>query len=660
MGFKRITKKDMETSLNLNLLGNPLKMSEKLEKEIEFEKNIKETFDQQQLRDAQIVNEEVIKYSYYNNGKLKKMEGYGNVTIHNVSRKDRIWDVNVVIKEGTKTNLMANNEIKIGNLEPEQNKIISYDIKKDSNIEAPLKIKELISVLNKNISEEKVNLSKTKKKNILIFGNKNTIEYQIILENISPYSLKKINFLKGFSRDFKNINARSDNSNIILKSNQVTCVINELRPKDKAIINITTDILPKKKEIIRTGDMEVKFSIEKNVLSETSVKNFSAYSHAMHSIHKKEKEKEPNHWDCNLFFKNNSDYNMIIKNIQVLDTNKQETYLESQNPVMIGPGGNHKTENWLVVNDKEPYFSRKLNYSIAYETKKSSLILITVDDNKFDIVDIELSKTFSTTELNSFEESMINNKIVIKNIGTIPINAISVKELIPQDFLLSQDLSNIKVRMSSGENIQNCLSLTITPPNEDPSIGHLAEISLNLENMVEDFQLKVNEFIEIKYDFKAITPDYSKKYDFPLEVNSYFSAVHYNVSPDDLIEAKYALQEYEQPSVKIIHRRRNIEIGKEIFPGRNVEEFGINILIKNRSEIESTDLNISDNIPTNCEIVSSNTEYNIQKQDKKNLQTLTFKIKSIQPYEEKEIRYYLKSISGKNINYAELESYIIS
>ena len=41
---------------------------------------------------------------------------------------------------------------------------------------------------------------------------------------------------------------------------------------------------------------------------------------------------------------------------------------------------------------------------------------------------------------------------------------------------------------------------------------------------------------------------------------------------------KIPLNKNELPQIKIIHRRRNIEIGKEIYPGRNIDEFAISVL----------------------------------------------------------------------------------
>ncbi|NHI92210.1 MAG: hypothetical protein EAX96_06870 [Candidatus Lokiarchaeota archaeon] len=665
MGFKRITKKDMETSLNQNLLGSPTKINEKLEKDLEFETE-SEVKAFENLTSAQILNEEVIKYSYYNSGRLKNLDGYGTISVVNVSKKDRIWDANLSISEESKTNLITKDLIKVGNLEPEQKKAINYEINKENKLDEPLKIYEKISVLNENISEETKIEAKSDKKNILIFGNNNIIKYSITLENISSISLKEINLMKNFSRDFKNFHVKSDeHPKIDITSNQIIWHINELKPKEKALITITTEILPKKKEILKSGDIEVNFTLDGVVLSSTEINHFSAFTHAMHSIRKKEKEKEPNNWECNLFFKNNSSYNLMIKNISVFDENMENKYFEfdsnsSNNPIKLLPGDRYETETWEIMNEKEPQFSRKIIYSLTYESKKSSKILISVDDTKFDIVDMELSKSFSETELNSFEESIINNKISLKNIGTIPINAILLREIIPPDFLPPFDVKDFQIRLSSGTSIQDSVNVSIMPPNDDPSTDHIVEISLNIQNTKSDFKIEVNDFIEVKYKIKAIAPDHTKNYQFPLEISSFFSSNPNSISPEELVEAKYVLSKHEEPKLHIIHRRRNIEIGKEIFPGRNIEEFGINIHIINKSEIEIKDLNISDSIPNNCEIVSSNNEYQIKKSEKDTPQTLSFNIKSIQPYEEKEIRYYIKSISGKTIDYAELESYIVS
>ena len=119
-------------------------------------------------------------------------------------------------------------------------------------------------------------------------------------------------------------------------------------------------------------------------------------------------------------------------------------------------------------------------------------------------------------------------------------------------------------------------------------------------------------------------------------------------------------KEEEAPSVQISHKRRKVSIGKEIFPGRTHDEFAIVVHVKNKSNVKLDNLEITDNFPQSFELISSNIKNKVSKNDKESTNTITFNVDSILPYDEKEIMYYLKNITGKEIQFSELESFFYS
>ncbi len=172
--------------------------------------------------------------------------------------------------------------------------------------------------------------------------------------------------------------------------------------------------------------------------------------------------------------------------------------------------------------------------------------------------------------------------------------------------------------------------------------------------------LKVNDFIEFKYNFSAIRPSFKTKYEFPLKLTTFFNK--YKDKTIDFTDNYYKitnnLANEMLPKLNVIHKRRNIIISKAIFPGRETDEFGISISVINKSNVEINDVKITDTISKYFELISSNFEAEILKTEDKNKNILSFTINSILPYQEKEIRYYIQNKSGKEIGYDELESYI--
>ncbi len=525
-------------------------------------------------------------------------------------------------------------------------------------------IEDLIPKKIKMKKEIKQLLDKPKEtKHFLLLGKENSILYNISIENTSSSSeIKDIHFAKQFLKDFYDIKIKSSlKSDIKLDLNKLGWYIIKLDPQEKAELQITLKFKPTVKQLIGSGDNELSFIQEDILLSGSDITNFSAYSHAIHVIKKKEMEENPNSWLCSFFLKNNSDFNMNLLSILVMDRNKDKIYTNleflSKESNMIPPGGNYQTDFWELENETEPQFSRKVKYSVTHETKKLTKYHIFTEQNYFDIVDIQFEKSFSEKEIKSFEESEFINSIYIKNTGNVPINSLIIKEIIPSDFLPPLDYSEFQLRLSSGNIFDNILNVHISPRDEIYSNKHNVEILINLVNYQSEFSINPNEFMEINYKIKAIKPNYKKSYQFPLELIGFYSA---SSTSKMFKQLKMNLSETNLPKLKVSHQRRNIEIGKEIYPGRSIDEFAISILIKNNSDLKANDVQISDTIPNAFEIVSSNIGHETDESDQDNCYLISFNIESVLPYEEKEIRYYIRNISGEKFEYKELESFIIS
>jgi hypothetical protein len=253
--------------------------------------------------------------------------------------------------------------------------------------------------------------------------------------------------------------------------------------------------------------------------------------------------------------------------------------------------------------------------------------------------------------------------INVKNIGTIPIKAVILEEIVPADFLPSINSEVYSMRTSSGKLTSKQLEINVLPNNEDHTKRHKVQIFVNLEDSRNsDNLIEVGEFLEIRYPFKAITPDYNKDYNFPVEVTTFYPITTKTEDEEILKENFYQVKEELNPNalpgLEIIHKRRDLLIGKEIFPGRESDEFAISIMVQNDSNVEVSDIKITDSISESFEFVSSNIEEEISKDKEKDAFIISFLIDKILPYQEKEIRYYVKKKEDAKINYEELESFI--
>jgi hypothetical protein len=675
MGFKCINQTELKIKSGPNFIGVPLRFMEEMEQIQEYKSaGVQISKTAEKISEITIINDEELEFHYNSDMKVRSAEGYGTISIVNNSYKDRIWDTIIEISGSN-----IQNETNLGIFEPRTNKNIRYSIDALDDLPKPLKMYETIEILNEQIktfknleeisgtSQYDSMMENGEKRYLLLFGKENLIKFTIVLENNSNLIIKNLDLQKEISKLFYDIECISDSkADIKIKGNILKLNLPELNPGEKRQVNINAKIFPEKKERIRTGAYNITYNLENSVISGTEIKNFSAYSHAKHLIDVEEKETKPNYWECYFLFSNHSDFTMFLKSISITDKSKSEKYVEmdftsESNNVILSPGDTYTTEKWELFNENEPQFSRKISYSLDYDIEKSTNVNIKVEDNIFEIIGFQFEKEISKKELKSFEESDLNNRIGIRNTGDVAIKGIIIKETIPEDFKPPMEISHFKIKKPSGIQKSENIELKITPPNDDPSTEHILELIINLKDNQDSHIIGVNESLEIEYPVKAIAPDYNKTYEFPLEISCFYLNQNNQQSNEEVeyYVVKHQLSEIQKPSVKVTHKRRNLAIGKEIYPGRHADEFAICIVIRNKANIELKNISITDTIPDSFELISSNINNKISKSNKENEYVISFSVESVLPFQEKEIMYYLKNKTGKEVSFSELESYFI-
>jgi len=677
MGFKKIDLDDLKTKLGENFLGIPIREGGKLVQKSQRDSKIESSY-MGSASEVLILDEEFLEFQYQNNGIRKSVLGNGNISIFNNSVKDRIWDANLQFSGSQFNNQNEENNVDLGIFEPNSNKVLKYEIVNSEQLPDLIKVYESIENLSEEVKlyqnleqdfiliEDDVITHNLEKNLILLLGKENKVKFSISVENTSNYRLENVNIKKHFINKFYNFEFESNKTKEYkIKKNLIEWSLHNLEPGEKTEFIIRAKVFPKKKEEIRTGNLDLKFNLRNQVISGIEINHFSAYSHAMHAIRKKEKDHAPNHWQCSMIFENHSDFNMKLKSILILSNSHSETLLDldfnSNGGKVLLPRGKYETEYFDFIDEKEPAFSRKVEYSVDYKMEYNSMITVSVDDSHFKLAGVLIKKKLSEAEIKSFEEASLDSKIIVENKGTFPIKGLKVIEKIPEDFLPPSDISEYQLCWSSGEFSIEDIKLKISPDDDDPSHEHIIELDINLNNNDVNSAIRVNDFLEVKYPLKAITPDYKKAYEFPLDVHTYYPKF-INLEEEtyeDYFVVMDKLSDMEKSSIKISHNRRKLMIGKEIFPGRNINEFAIYIIAKNGSNIKLTDVNITDTFPNSFELISSNIEHKLSKSKKNGVQKISFTIDTILPYQEKEIMYYLKNVSGKDVKTSELESFFV-
>ncbi len=672
MGFKKITQMELKIKQGPSFLGIPEKVVGQIQKEEILGKKTSKLATQVKERSEIIIeNEEVLEFNLQHSGTVKTVEGYGNISILNNSDRDRIWDSNIQFSGTRYSSLESENEINLGIFEPKTSRNIKYNIIDAENIPDLLNVSENIDIIENNKLIFRDSEDKSVEKNyLLLFGKENQVRFTINLVNNSNKTIKNIDIKKTMSKSFYDFKFEEISEKYLkISGNNLHWSLNEIKPGGNVALSFISKITPISKENVRSGKIDISYTFKDYIISGVKVNNFRAYSHAMHSIEKIEKDSSPNTWICSLAFKNRSSFPIRLNSILITDKSNKEKFLDvdlATKSLIIEPGGRYESKTWDVIDENEPRFSRKLDYSVKYNHEESTDVILRIDDEIFNIVGLQIKKEISEREIKSFEESTIHVMIKLQNMGTIPIKGLVIKEYIPEDFLPTANISDYSISNSGGIVDSSNFTLTINPNDQDPNKSHLIEIT-NTSQLLN--VIAINDFLEVKYSFKAISPDNKKDYKFPLEVKSFYRKFKAEEELKDFefqekadlkvfyIKEETLSKQQEAPTLKIEHKRRKVSVGKEIFPGRHHDEFAIVINIHNKSNIELSNLEISDTYPQTFELISASLKNEISKNDKEGINTIHFIISSLLPYQEQEIMYYLKNVSGKEIKYSELESY---
>ncbi len=669
MGFKKIDQIDLNSKISKNFLGVPLKLIQGEANSRDNRAEIKAIASSS--RDASeiiIRDESVLEYKHAHDGSRRSLQGNGTITIMNKSNKDRIWDASIEFNKSEFNDLIAGIKTPIGILEPSGNYSIKYGITNEANLKDLLAINEHVDVTCDGISKSsnaKVSGHPDETK-LLVLGKENRVDFTIRVRNNADVRMSGVKIKKVLPREFHNIKFTGDAaSNVMHSGNVIEWAIGSLRPGDDSVLVITAKAQPIGTESIRSGMIEGTCAINGDNHVNMSFKSFSACSHTNNKISKEEKETEPNHWSCQLSFANHSDFTMNIKGISVKDVDQKETYIDQRTtekvPIVVKPGAVYQTNMWECVSETEPKFLRKLDFSVSSKVERNLTISTFVDDVPLNITGIQMTDNLSQAEVKSFEAATVYNTVLLKNTGNISAFGAVIRQKIPAGFLPTDIPSDVLVTKATSPIDQSIIGIHAEPADQNVATDHQFEILINQKHGMREFEILPGESLEVRYPIKAVRPDQRNAYSFPLETAYLYSLYGSTNAPrgEDTVSFTCRSSKDTESTLKVLHRRRKVSVEKEIFPGKNSNEFAIEVVIKNLSNTEVTDVRVVDKVPKSFEIVSTTGAGEISRSEEPDAVVISCLIQSLQPYEEQVIKYYIQNVGGMTVSQTELESYLL-
>ncbi|MCY3413457.1 MAG: HEAT repeat domain-containing protein [Candidatus Heimdallarchaeota archaeon] len=355
----------------------------------------------------------------------------------------------------------------------------------------------------------------------------------------------------------------------------------------EVIINISA-ALPDDMEAYHSYDLNVTYHVKDELTSGLEFKSIDGVSNMKQRIRRKQREEEPNMFDCEILFSNKSEF--------IYDMNKFQVYEgdRGSEKLVLDWDGNEATEDEREIVPGEdimfefvfesedystPQFGNFIDFSVQHEMVKLSENLLTLPDQDLKFMALEISKVYTDAEGNeiteleveSYRETPVHNRINLKGIGTFPIEGLDICEQIPPGFEPPAE-DEIKVTRNGEEVSPEDYEYELVDDDEVAG-GKKMFIRFRFVLPVEEGEeeeddeeeesngFKEGEEIIVNYTAIAMNPEPRED---PIRALSYAEG-YLNEAPDSKVRAETLIEGEGVLQMVVVHKRAEVDIAKTTF-----------------------------------------------------------------------------------------------
>ncbi len=511
----------------------------------------------------------------------------GELIIKNPSKKHRAWDIEVELSNTASTDL-GGKTVTVRELEATEVTTIPYS----SNGPRMINVREIIDTEPER--EQEASLS------LVLSNNPQEILINIEIENISNVSLTDVTLKRNFSSNFQ-IPSSPEYS---IEENNLIWEIGRMSVGEKRKLSILPNVLITSVGKIPAGSSEVTYKAESTV-SRIGFEDVSSSGRQFSYVNAIEDDR-PGVWHCKCIFENKSSFVVSLAGASVRLVGRDSPILDlSDLRQDIPPEGSWESMEKRVESDDQPSFTQEVRYSILPRVSVQSSGSITISEQNLSILDAQILKRFDISRIKSYISSDLEATITIENTGSATINVMRIIDDVPGIFMPPSlekvhieieglDLSDEQYRIEviNGNQIEEKL---ISPDNP----GHALRITVGTSSRLG---LKPGKRLMIRYPLHA--PDPSPKNELlAAPIRSDFSMERFGPVATRTVE--------RSPVVRVVHRRRKISTGKEVFPGGGAGRYEILLMFHNTSDSALDDLALHDIVPGTFSIENSSVKSSV-------------------------------------------------
>lgn len=597
----------------------------------------------------------------------------GKFSVENPSKKDRLWDIDLSLKNIESTNLKSN-EIKIRELGiDDETNTYSEDFLLTKEVKNLLLVKEYVNTLAEadrvlNIRDIENDLLTAKDKKVkagnvvkekkvepkvddeeeeedededdsmldggtssedysleafgISIDKENVVTFAIALRSLFEKPISKVKIVKNIPDDFSDPTVKETSiGRAEIEGKKIVWNIEKLEPERTVILKFTCKIYVTDITKRRTGKIEVTFNAVSSFAEGLAIDKYDAYTRNKFYIDTVERDEEPGVWDCKLVFENPSEFIIQLFNADVYspeDEAKKYVDIDPRDVPLLPAGAQWHSNKWKFESEEYPAFRKKLEFRVMPDFQTLVNGTIGIADVILEIASITGEMGYDIDQVPTYKKQDVIATLKMVNNGSAPLDSIVVRQQYFNKEFQPPKSDEVKLFWDKEE-----IELSSNAVSFD---GSVFKISLRDLKNSSNGMFKPESTIKFQYPIHSINPIQDAKF----ESEIIYLANTFPVSQE--LEFKP-----EVPVIEALHLRRKFRIGKEVVPIGDLGNYRIVLTVENIGTAPLQKLILLDRVPDDFEYG----EYSKKPQitDEVGSDTLKWTVDKLEAEEKLEISY---------------------
>jgi len=519
-------------------------------------------------------------------GTVRQQSIDGELILRNSSRKDRAWDIEVLLQNTASTDI-GGGAITVRELDATQTSNLPYT----ASGPRMMVLKEHIDTEPERPQESSLSM--------VYSEHAQEVLIRLSVENIATVSLNDVVVRRALPENFE----LSEGPEYDINDGELIWHIGRLPVGESATLEILPRVTTRTIQRFATGAVNAAYSCEATV-SRAQFDSVKSRARQFGYVSPKEDDR-PDVFHCKLVVENRSSFVVSLSSATVWLAGRSDPFLEVEDiREDIPPEGLWDSIEKRVEAINKPNFTHEINYSILPRVNVESNGILELKERSFKVLDADVNKQYSISRIRSYVESDLECISVIENTGSAPINVMRLLDDIPGIFsppgtnqvrieMEGSDLNDDQYRIEVVDGTQ--LEEQMVSPD---SQGHALRITVGTS---APLGLQPGKSLTITYPLHATDPSPQNnklaapmRADFSMERFGPVATRHCN----------------RAPLIRVVHRRRRFSTGKEVFPAAGPGRYEILLMFQNDSDSALEDLSLHDVVPGTFNIEKSTVRSN--------------------------------------------------